>query len=533
MNWSSQAYGPDGPWQAVTISVGSNNQSVDLYPGANWASTIMMDSLCTNKTLSTTCYAASAGTYNNSESTSAISLNTTSWQTFYWGVQGGSIEGVIADQVNIGPVVPNVSFTGIYQTYQTYPNGQDYPVSVGNLALGAPKLKDEVSNLTLNMIASSLYSSGDIPSYSYGMHIGSANAAIPGSLVLGGYDQSRILGDVSAQSVSLNEYSSGNLQISLKDIGLGVATGGSPFSFTSKNGLFLQSSGAVVPKTVAIDPTKPYLYLPEATCNAITSSFPVFFDEGLGLYIWDTSNGDYDRITSSATYLSFVFNQNGINNQNITIKVPLSLLALTLQAPLVNQNATYFPCFHSTDTPVLGRPFLQAAFVGVNWFEGDNTGTWFLAQAPGPGAASANITTINIDDSTLSGSSRSWEHSWAGFWHPLAESSSSNSTTGNSTGPGADSSGLSTGAKAGIGVGVSVAGLILIALVVWIVMLRRRRKNAPQDSPVEERTSVIKRVVELPGRDKDGPAKELYTQGNNVHPREIMGSQEPPRYELD
>ncbi|EAU31198.1 predicted protein [Aspergillus terreus NIH2624] len=538
MNWSSQAYGPDGPWQAVRIDVGSNNQPIDLYPGANYATTILADSICANTTLSTTCYAARAGTYNESESKTALVTNRSSWETTYWSVEGGSIQGRVGDQVNIGPVVPNISFTTIYETYQTYPNGKQYPVPVGTLALGAPYLKDTGSGLTLNMIAGWLYASGvdnAIPSYSYAMHIGSVDPAIPGSLVLGGYDKSRALGEVSAQPVDSNVYASGAWQIELKDIGLGVATGGSPFAFTSKNGLFLQDSGAVVPKTATIDPTKPYMYLPKATCDAITSVFSISFDSELGLYIWDTTASNYANITTSATYLAFTFNKNALTDQTITIKVPLRLLTLTLQDPLVDQNATYFPCFHSTDSPVIGRAFLQAAFVGVNWFEGNGTGTWFLGQAPGPDLADADITAVNVQDRSLAASNQSWEQSWAKHWTVLP-ASSANSTS-------ADGGGLSTGAKVGIGVGVGVGGAILIVAAVWIVLRRRRRRpDAENETPVEERRPVHRGLAELPPRPEDEAAKELSTTKDDpkelttkdkVHPQEIMSSQEPPRHELE
>lgn len=539
MNWSSQAYGPDGPWQAVTISVGSNGQPIDLYPGANWATTILADSICTNTTLSTTCYAARAGTYNESESTTAIVSNKSAWETSYWNVQGGSIQSTVGDQVNIGFVVPNVSFTTIYQTYQSYPNGRQYPVPVGNLALGAPYLENVVSGLSLNMIAAWLYKSGgenSIPSYSYGMHIGSVNPAIPGSLVLGGYDKSRVLGNVSSQSVSLYSYSSGVWQIKMKDIGLEVAAGGSPFGFKSVNGLFKQDSGALVPKDITIDPTKPYMYLPEATCDAITSSFPISFDSGLGLYIWDTTGSGYANITSSATYLSFSFNKDGLNNQTITVKVPLRLLTLTLQDPLVDKNTTYFPCYRSTDTPVLGRAFLQAAFVGVNWFEGNNTGTWFLGQAPGPDVSDVDMTAINAQASSLAASDHSWEDSWAKHWHPLPEPSNSTSSNG----------GLSIGAKAGVGVGVGVAGFTLITAMVWIAILRRQRRGRLQEppaSPVEEKKPAIRGFAELPPKDGEDTAHELGTMKvdtatelatkDKVHPQEIITSQEPPRHELE
>ncbi|GAD98808.1 hypothetical protein CHGG_06268 [Paecilomyces variotii No. 5] len=46
-------------------------------------------------------------------------------------------------------------------------------------------------------------------------------------------------------------------------------------------------------------------------------------------------------------------------------------------------------------------------------------------------------------------------------------------------------SGLSTGAKAGIGVGVGLGGLALCAVLLWIFLARRRRRNLVMSSPNE------------------------------------------------
>ncbi|KAL2832910.1 aspartic peptidase domain-containing protein [Aspergillus cavernicola] len=543
MNWSPHFYGPDGPWQAVTIAVGSNNQQIALYPGANYASTILADSICANSTLSSTCYAARAGTYNQSESATSISPDrnsSSSWNVFYWSVQGGSIQGTIGDEVTLGEtVIPNVSFTTIYDTYQTYPNGRSYPVSVGNLALGAPRLRQTSSGLSLNMIAAWLYISNQIPSYSYSMHIGSVDPPIAGSLVLGGYDRTRLIGQASSQSVV---DTAGILQIVLRDIGLGVAEGGSPFpSFTTshRGGLFLddeyQNGGVVLPRLVTIDPTKPYMYLPEATCNAITAFFPVSFDTGFGLYIWDTNSADYTTLTSSPTYLSFTFNKGGSTTQNITVRVPLQLLTLTLQEPLVEgQNLTYFPCFLSADTPVLGRAFLQAAFMGVNWFEGENNGTWFLGQAPGPTLPGGeDIAPIAVVDTTLRGSEEgSWAESWTRHWTPLEiNDQTSNSNTTDTS----DSSGLSTGAKAGIGVGAGISGVILAAVGVYATILRRRKqttKTHEKDTPVIAANTCGQAFTELPAGNMKGGPMELASKGT-TQPREIMETERVREYELE
>lgn len=118
------------------------------------------------------------------------------------------------------------------QIYQTYPDGTNYPVEVGILSLGAPVETHVWEPDVLMFIPSYLYTAGGIkqtPSYSYGMHIGSASLNIPGSLLLGGYDQSRVLGTVSTQSYTpFGQSPGGNLAIGLVDVGIGVAKGGSP-----------------------------------------------------------------------------------------------------------------------------------------------------------------------------------------------------------------------------------------------------------------------------------------------------------------
>ncbi|CAI7665513.1 unnamed protein product [Penicillium glandicola] len=486
MRWSDQTYGPDGPWHAVSVELGSNNQVIDLYPGDRWASTILIDTVCADNA-SAPCYADRAGLFNISDSTSAVTLNTptdTSQMTWLsdqssagvnkWGATGYVKEGVLADTITLqnSHKIPNISMVSIYDAYQEYPNGKRYPVSVGILSLGGPWPTHVVDGNTFNLLCawehwneSSLHA---IPSYSWGMHIGSVDLEIPGSLMLGGYDQSRVLGQVSTQQVdATNNF--GSLEIYLKDIGIGVATGNSPFAFENKTGLFRWGNSTTSrAKTVVIDPTLPYLYLPQDTCDAMAADLPVTFNEGLGLYFWNTDDENYKKITSSPTYLSFTF-ENAATTENITIKVPFPLLKLTLQAPLVEHNTTYFPCYPS-DSFILGRAFLQAAFIGTNWQEGIGAGYWFLAQAPGPAIGSSNLQSIETSNTSLKASANPWEETWDGSWVPLSSKSSN--------------SGLSTGAKAGIGIGCAIGGLGLIGLIVWVIISRQKETTNPHSRAV-------------------------------------------------
>ncbi|OGM42766.1 hypothetical protein ABOM_008157 [Aspergillus bombycis] len=317
---------------------------------------------------------------------------------------------------------------------------------MGVLSLGCSDTKQSFTgNRTIEttFLPSYLYQYEDTPSYSYGMHIGSVPLGIPGSLVLGGYDQNRVLGDVSAQP-----YSSGNLSIDLLDAKIGVVSGGSPWICTDKTGPLGQGNASInYGVTVFASGAGPYMYLPHSTCEAIAA---------------ELSDKRYSEIVSAPTYLGFTFSKNSLNNANITINVPFSLLNLTLDAPLVDKPTPYFPCMGTNGNYVLGRAFMQGALVGVNW--GPQQGSWFLAQAPGPNIPGTTaVTTINPSDNTVTSSSSDWESSWKGVWKELPATSASNSSTQTWS---EDSSGLSTGAKTGIAIAVAAAAVVVILFAV-------------------------------------------------------------------
>lgn len=431
----------------------------------------------------------------------------------------------LADSIDIGDgtVIPGVSIVLLNQSYQVYPDGSVYPVEVGTLSLGAQNMNQSFTlfgdepAINTTFIPSWLYTSGGpkrIPSYSYGMHIGSAPLKIPGSVVLGGYDQARTIGDVSSQ-----RYSGSDLILQLLDIGIGVATGGSPWTYANKTGLLAQGNSSIVSGTpVTITPTDPYIYLPKSSCDAITAELPVTYQEKLGLYTWNTNDPNYERIVKSPAYLAFTFQKDQVNTANMTIKVPFSLLNLTLEAPLVQTPTPYFPCMPTNGRYQLGRAFLQAAFVGVNWATG--SGFFFLAQAPGPGFQTIpSVTPIDPEATSIETSKNSWEDTWARHWTPLSGSGNqSQLVSGNS--PSGDG-GLSTGAKAGIGVACAGAGLTILSVATFLIYRRRRIHQ-----PVSTAPDQLQNGYPLPLKPPMGPYSDNHPAGGYYEPRMIGG---PPR----
>jgi len=80
LTWSSGYRGPDGPWQAISVNVGSDASgnpgvAVDLYPGGTLQTIVNSNLMCNGSTAG--CLAASAGLYDPKNSTTAFTNITT------------------------------------------------------------------------------------------------------------------------------------------------------------------------------------------------------------------------------------------------------------------------------------------------------------------------------------------------------------------------------------------------------------------------------------------------------------------------
>ncbi|KAI1113077.1 acid protease [Nemania sp. NC0429] len=483
--WSDLTFGPDGPWPAVEVTLGSS-QTIALYPGREFASFLLTSDYCNGNT---TCTATKAHLYNkaqaqvdNTGSTGQIQYSP--GPDFMSGVDmDGENAQMWIDNMQIGSMtVPNVSLALLSSSYAVYPDNTWYPLSVGCLGIGAPKTVNQTFTLDNNkpainasLIPGWLHAKDQIPSNSFAMHIGSANPPMPGSLYFGGYDQNRIIGDILTET---DDYTKA---IPLKDISITVVDGSSPWDFKSKDGLLAANNASISSSgiLVSVDGCSPYLTLPQSTCDGIAEHLPVKFNKDLGLYIWQEDDPKYSQIVSSASTLDFTFLGNS-NTQRVTISVPFRHLNLTLSQPLVDTDQQYFPCYTGPSGGyTLGRAFLQDAFVGANW----DSKTWWLAQAPGPNIPTAQVVTLAETDTEIQASKNDWKESWSGSWKALSpEDVASTATPSPTPSPTpsnkpSGSSGLSTGAAAGIGVGVGIVGLAIIAALAFFLYRRRKASS--------------------------------------------------------
>ena len=494
---------------------------------------IPTQTLC--QSVTSVCFAASAGLYDDSDSTTAISDNSRGlvWQ---WGssaainTTGQAVEMTDVMYINTSEglvKVPNSTISAINQQNIFLPDGGHLQVQLGSLSLGAPgdgtqQLKTVIGQNFPGYLAMQNVT----PSNSFSLHYGSASLGLAGTLVWGGYDQSRVLGDVGSFHLGPNDL----MVPTMLDVQIGVENGQTPFidNGSSFPGLLELNDSLNNVQPTIINPIVPYLFMSPKTCAAIAQHLPVSLKSDIGLYIWNTTDPQFQRVMSSSAYLAFVFRSSP--DANITIKVPFQLLNLTLESPIVQYPQQYFPCrpFHSMDGTgnyYLGKAFLQAAMIGINW----HIKAFFLAQAPGPEVSSPDIQSIGPSDTSITSlPEANFASSWSKSWTLLAEqpngtainnttNATKTATIGNSTNPRL----LSTGAKIGVGFGAVIGFLTLLAAAI-ITLVYRHRKLQRLKAQKQERVIYVTQLHELQGRDTAG----LHEMSLGVPPHEIDASKE-------
>ena len=505
VTWNTTgSFGPDGPWQAVQVTVGTEDgaANVNLYPGGSFDSNIITTNFCNSSTKG--CAAAKGGLYDPTQSPTAdySSIGAQGSLSSWTGDVPMNLTGqgiFTLDTMKIGSdstafPMPKTVFSSIVSSNTKLPNGSYYPTELGNLALGSPNavqtfLGANNTNVTGNLLTGYLRTTNAIPSSSFGLHIGSVPLGHPGSLILGGYDKSRVLGNVGAFDTT---GAGGEAILNMIDATIGVETGGTPFNTTNIGSLYRAGGNTSVPMN--INPLIPYMFLPFGMCEAIAQWLPVTYQKGPGLYTWNTKDHRYSTIVNSPAYLSFTFQQS--TSSNLTIKVPFSVLNLTLTSPIVATPQPYFPCkpFQSqgsANTWFLGRAFLQAAYLSVNWEQNK----FFLAQASGPGSGPSSVSPIQPSDDTLqTGPDSDFLATWRSKWTILPSNTSSTADNSTSIQPPNSSStsstsGLSSAAIAGIGAGIGAAALIALLAILFFCLRRRRNRiqalhNLPSTVPL-------------------------------------------------
>ncbi|KAI0484861.1 aspartic peptidase domain-containing protein [Xylariaceae sp. FL0804] len=502
--------GPDGPWQAISLDIGYENYTSNttyMWPSGSSMVEVLMAMGGGNYTAVNATFPYVAPCNSCSNAGPGVPE-----ENDLWGgssiLQPASYGEYVYDGVGLftsdyeDHIWLNGSILALREWSMAFPNGRRYNASAGLLGLGP---SDPVSD-DPPCLLQQLKNAGRISSLFCGLHMGSALLGQQGSMVLGGYEQNRVLGDVG--TFGLTTYGP---QAFILDVQLGVETGDSPFNFTGNTSLWhaiddgdseatlsVELGGRTGSRIIQFDPSVPYLYMPPGICEAVAQYLPVTWNKSLELYTWDEDDSTSDLIGSPA-FMAIVLADR--DARNITVKMPFLLLNLTLTEPIVDAPTQYFPCKPWNVSEIgneymLGRAFLQAAFLGFE-FEHNLA---FIAQGPGPSLEqSITVTYAEADTSVTPNALGSFESSWASTWTVLG--SSDDNPASSPGGDGSDTPGpsqssapgpsqssaprhstTSPGGIAGAVVGSVLGSAAILAAALWAWRRKRRAQTTVRAS---------------------------------------------------
>jgi hypothetical protein len=195
-----------------------------------------------------------------------------------------------------------------------------------------------------------------------------------GSLVLGGYDSSRLIQNNYTFPLSVDT---------------GVAT--QLEAITTGTGQSLLPSSI---SPVFLDSTLPYIYLPLEACALFENAFGLTWNDTAQLYL--LSDAQHSALKTQNPSITFRL---GTSPTTVNITLPYAAFDLTASWPLTSSATPYFPLKRSVnDTYVLGRTFFQEAYVIADF----DAGSFSVSQCKWDGTLSQSIVTILPPNSTNS-----------------------------------------------------------------------------------------------------------------------------------
>lgn len=170
---------------------------------------------------------------------------------------------------------------------------------------------------------------------------------VPGSLTLGGYDESRFTPNDLTFAFAPNNS---------RDLVVGVQS----IVSTSQDGTVKSLLPAGI--LTYVDSTVPQIWLPIEACHAFEAAFGLVYDEESELYLVNSTL--HDKLIAQKPSITFVLGQLQTGGKTVNITLPYDSFDLQATPPFVQKKTTrYFPLQRAkNDTQyTLGRTFLQEA----------------------------------------------------------------------------------------------------------------------------------------------------------------------------
>ncbi|KAF3272495.1 hypothetical protein TWF970_009996 [Orbilia oligospora] len=485
-------YGPDGPWSAAEVEVGTPPQKVYLTVATLQDTILPITPDACNGIKA--CIDGRGSAYNQ---TSSSTWTPTADRDTELGADMSA--GVIVNGQAYGIEVRGVP-------------GQD-TVSIGgipgirNVSVGAIR-STRINNglLGLRNVTQQMYQQRLIPSPSWAYNTGSGDGSRLPQLVFGGYDRSKYLpGSVQNHTMIPVDNGRPTMKATLDYFFLNITGPTDRRSFKTNSSLIDE------PLEVTIDSSTPYCWLPRAITDKIAQSVGAVWNEsigGSGYYVYNLSAPAYKNLETST--LAFHFNGTGDSwlFNSMTVSHWLFLAAPTEGVDPASP-LRYLPLrpVDNASRSVLGRAFLQQIYLTANYY----TNTFSMAQ-------------IDLD----SQSAAQYVRVEAPVPPPLPSPSPPSSNK------------LSDGAIAGIAIGVVAFVAIILGLIFW--QAKKRRKVGPHHRFIEL-LAADQPVPTPPDADKVYPKNGVYYrelsadamggQGRMVPPVELYAPNYPVEVSAD
>jgi hypothetical protein len=253
---------------------------------------------------------------------------------------------------------------------------------------------------------------------------------------------------------------------------------------------------------MVIDSSVSQLWLPGVVCDQLEVILGLTYDTSTELYI--VNDTAHEKLVRLAPEMAFTLAADGTSNVTTSIILPYAALDLQAGPPTYNFSTKYFPIRRASKGSVLGRAFLQEAYLVVDWERNNFT----LSQASKRGNRTRKIVSIPAP---------------------------SKATT---------SSSLGVGAIVGIVIGAVILVVVILGLVWWRLRARKKSKAKPPTDiqnpaspwPEDKKLADIEPDhKELPDTNRDSIHSEamsvpLYELHEEQTTYQLMG--DPVRYEL-
>lgn len=179
---------------------------------------------------------------------------------------------------------------------------------------------------------------------------------VPGSLVLGGFDESRC---AEGTSILMPGSANSSLVVGVQSISIAdsTLTGGNVHSATAGSSSFF----------AVIDSSLPYLQLPREVCDVFEALFMLTFDPATGFYLVNDTVLEHNK-AANATVTIQVGDTAVASVQSVAITMPYDAFDLSLSFPAFPRTTRYFPIRRAVDgINIMGRTFLQEAMLIVDY----------------------------------------------------------------------------------------------------------------------------------------------------------------------